>query len=168
MDRYPPPPQRKNRTMYGRLLTLLCLWQVYNAHTNENLTAFVECTKRGINMRTHAPRPRREAALDLNFEGLADSGDSGGDDGEAGPAPKRVRGGEESAEGEESEAGPAPKPKRAHKANRAQGRTAKRARASKEPPPRKPKKVKPALRRSKKGGGHCGGGGGGRGGAGGG
>ena len=31
-----------------------------------------ECTKRGINMRTHAPRPRREAALDLNFEGLAD------------------------------------------------------------------------------------------------
>ena len=36
-----------------------------------------ECTKRGINMRTHAPRPRREAAQDLNFQGLADSGDSG-------------------------------------------------------------------------------------------
>jgi hypothetical protein len=50
-----------------------------------------ECTKRGINMRTHAPRPRREAALDLNFEGLADSGDSEDDDGEAGPPPKRAR-----------------------------------------------------------------------------
>ena len=50
-----------------------------------------ECTKCGINSSTHAPRPRREAALDLNLEGLADSGDSGDEDGEAGPAPKRAR-----------------------------------------------------------------------------
>jgi hypothetical protein len=37
-----PHTQRKNRTMSGRLLTIFCLRQAYNAHTNENMRAFVE------------------------------------------------------------------------------------------------------------------------------